>query len=70
MKGKEYPKPTVAQSITSWHIVNDLIDLGYLHDFQYESPHIRNYMYKISEIIDQAFEVKKEAERKEENESV
>lgn len=66
MKGKEYPKPTLAQSIASWHIVNDLVELGYPHNFQRESPHIRNYMYKISEIIESAYLVKEGAERKEE----
>ena len=66
MKGKEYPKPTLAQSIASWNILNDLIDLGYPHNFQGELPHIRDYMYQITEIIDNAYEVKKGYERKEE----
>lgn len=67
MKHKEYPKPTLAQSIASWHILNDLIDLGYPHNFQGEMPHIRNYMEKITEIIDNAKEVKKGVERYEDH---
>lgn len=66
MKGKEYPKPTLAQSIASWHIVCDICELGYPHDFQREMPHIRDYMYKVSDIVGNAMAIKEGIERKEE----
>ena len=66
MENKEYPKPTLAQSIASWHVVCDLVELGYPHNFQDEMPHIRSYMYKVSEIIENAYAIKAGDERKEE----
>jgi len=56
---KKYPLPTLAQSIAAWHIVCDLVELGYPHNFQREMPHIRNYMYKVSDLVDRAMAVKK-----------
>lgn len=66
MTGKEYPKPTLAQSIASWHIVCDLCELGYPHNFQGEMPHIRSYMYDVSDIVKNAYAVKEGVEREEE----
>ena len=38
--GKELKKseymPTIQQSIDSWALVNELIELGYCHNFQHE----------------------------------
>ena len=51
-------KPTVMQSINSWDLVNELIELGYPHNFQHERTDIADYMFKVSGIIDKAFEIK------------
>ena len=61
---KEYPKPTIQQSVDSWHIVLDLIELGYPHNFQREAPWVAQYCRDISRIIDKAFEVRDEREGK------
>lgn len=47
-------KPTVEQSVLSWYLVNELISLGYPHNFQAERSDIRNYMYDVSSLIDKA----------------
>ena len=51
-------KPTVTQSINSWDLVNELIEIGYPHNFQHERTDIADYMFKVSGIIDKAFEIK------------
>lgn len=51
-------KPTVMQSVNSWDIVNELIELGYCHNFQYDvREDIVDYIYEISAIIDKAIMV-------------
>lgn len=47
-------KPTVEQAVLSWYLVNELINLGYPHNFQAERSDIRNYMYDASSLIDKA----------------
>ena len=58
MKNKTYPKPTVQQSIDSWHLVCDLIELGYPHNFQLERSDIRDYMYAASALVKRAWKIK------------
>lgn len=50
--------PTVKQSIMSWWLVNEMIKLGYPHNFQNERSDIRDYMYDISALIDKAIKIK------------
>lgn len=47
-------KPTLDQSVLSWWLINELITIGYPHNFQYERSDIRNYMYDVSSLIDKA----------------
>lgn len=51
-------KPTLKQSIMSWWLVNEMIKLGYPHNFQSERSDIRDYMYDISALIDKAIKIK------------
>lgn len=52
-------KPTVQQSLDAWALLNELLEIGYPHNFQNELPHIRNYMFDISALIDKAFKIKR-----------
>lgn len=52
-------KPTVQQSIDSWALLNELLELGYPHNFQHEKPHISNYLFDLSALIDKALKIKK-----------
>lgn len=52
-------KPTLAQSIQAWALLNELIELGYPHNFQHEAPHISGYLYGLSALIDKAFKIKR-----------
>ena len=54
---KEYPKPTLAQSIASWHIVCDLVDMGVPHNFQAERSDLRDYMYAATKMVRRALSV-------------
>lgn len=51
-------KPSVQQSLDAWALLNELIKLGYPHNFQHEAPHISGYLYDISALIDKAYEIK------------
>ena len=51
-------KPTVQQSLDAWALLNELIKLGYPHNFQHEAPHISGYLYDISALIDKAYKIK------------
>lgn len=53
-------KPTVMQSIYAWYVLNELVELGYLHNFQHERDDIVDYIYEVSAIIDKARKVIKE----------
>lgn len=52
-------KPTLQQSLDAWALLNELIELGYPHNFQHEAPHISNYLFDLSALIDKAFKIKK-----------
>lgn len=54
-------KPTVQQSLYAWALMNELLALGYPHNFQHEAPHISSYLYNISALIDKAYKIKREA---------
>ena len=56
-------KPTLQQSMDSWALLNELISLGYPHNFQHEAPHISGYLFNLSALIDKAFKIKKEVEQ-------
>ena len=55
-------KPTFDQALDSWALVNELLKLGYPHNFQHEAPHISGYLFDLSALIDKAFKIKKESE--------
>ena len=55
----EEKEVTVEEAIASYHIVKQLIELGYPHNFQHENKWVVDYCYKISEIVKQAIEIKK-----------
>ena len=50
-------KPTLEQSIFAWAVVNELIELGYCHNFQCSDLWVRDYIYDVSAIIDKANEI-------------
>lgn len=52
-------KPTLVQAIYAWYLLNELLELGYPHNFQHEKPHISNYLFDLSALIDKAFKIKK-----------
>lgn len=58
-------KPTLQQSLDAWALLNELLELGYPHNFQYEKPHISNYLFDLSALIDKAFKIKRSCERDE-----
>ena len=58
---KPEQKPTVQQSIDSWALLNELLELGYPHNFQHEKPHISNYLFDLSALIDKAIKIQKES---------
>jgi len=62
---KDYPKPTIEQCIASWHLVLDLIELGYPHNWQHERSDIVAYMREASKIVKQAHDIKEYAPPKE-----
>lgn len=55
-------KPTLAQSIQAWALLNELLQLGYPHDFQHEALHISNYLFDLSALIDKALKIKGSAD--------
>ena len=59
-KGKTYPRPTLQQSIDAWCVLNDLIELGFPHNFQHEAPHIKSYMYEVAYIVEDAIRIKEQ----------
>jgi len=66
LKNPEH-RPTIQQSIDSWALVNELVELGYCHNFQHERSDIRNYIYDVSALIDKAQEIKKPKEQEKNN---
>lgn len=55
---KPKEKPTVAQSLAAWWLLNELLEIGYPHNFQGERPDIKSYMYDASSLIDKALKIK------------
>ena len=39
-------------------LINELLNLGYPHNFQHEAPWVVDYLYSLTEIIKKAFKVK------------
>ena len=39
-------------------LINELLDLGYPHNFQHEAPWVVDYLYSLTEIIRKAFKAK------------
>ena len=56
-------KPTLQQSLDSWALLNELIELGYVHNFQNGDRWVVNYLYDLSALIDKAFKIKREVEQ-------
>ena len=56
-------KPTLQQSLDSWALLNELIELGYAHNFHNGDRWVANYLYDLSALIDKAFKIKKEVEQ-------
>lgn len=52
-------KPTFDQALDSWALLNELIELGYPHNFQHEAPHISGYLFDLSALIDKALKIKR-----------
>lgn len=50
-------RPTLQQSISSWALTNELIELGYCHNFQYERSDIADYIYQVSALVDKALAI-------------
>lgn len=57
---KAETKPTVMQAVNSWDLLNELIRLGYPHNFQQERPDLVKYLYQLSGLIDMAYQIKTE----------
>ena len=57
-KAKE--KPTVEQSVLAWDLLNELIELGYCHSFQYIESHswVLDFLYSESAILDKALKIR------------
>ena len=51
-------KPTIEQALLAWCLINELLDAGYCHDWQYERSDIVDYIQRISEIMDKAYEIR------------
>lgn len=52
-------KPSLQQSLDAWALLNELLELGYPHNFQHEAPHISNYLFDLSALIDKALKIKR-----------
>lgn len=59
---KPKESPTLAQSVQAWALLNELLELGYPHNFQHEAPHISNYLFDLSALIDKALKIKQGGE--------
>lgn len=51
-------RPEFAAAIREKYMLNELLELGYPHNFQHEKPHISNYLFDLSALIDKALEIK------------
>lgn len=52
-------KPTLEQSLNSWDLVNELVELSYCHNFQHERSDIVSWIEDASMIIDKAIKIVK-----------
>ena len=50
-------KPTLEQSVLAWAVLNELMELGYCHNFQCSDRWVRDYIYEVSAILDKAKKV-------------
>lgn len=50
-------KPTVAQAINSWALLQELAELGYCHNWQYERWDIAEYIQSVTEILDKTYQI-------------
>lgn len=50
-------KPTLEQSVLAWAVLNELMELGYCHNFQCSDWWVRDYIYEVSAIINKARKV-------------
>lgn len=55
---KAKQRPTLMQSVYAWALLNELLELGYPHNFQAERSDIADYGYRISAIIDKASQIR------------
>lgn len=55
--------PTLQQSLDAWALLNELLELGYPHNFQHEAPNISGYLFDISALIDKARKIKGSCEK-------
>lgn len=60
---KAKQRPTLMQSIYAWALLNELLELGYPHNFQHERADLADYGYNISAIIDKAHKIRDLEER-------
>ena len=60
-KGSDYPMPTYEQAMQAWCLLNELIKLGYPHNFQREMPHIKSYMCKAADLVKEAYAIREGA---------
>ena len=60
---KAKQRPTLMQSVYAWALLNELLELGYPHNFQAERSDIADYGYNISAIIDKAHKIRDLEER-------
>lgn len=40
------------------NLIDELLELGYPHNFQHEAPWVVDYLYSLTEIIKKAFKAK------------
>ncbi|WP_173328199.1 hypothetical protein [Eubacterium pyruvativorans] len=55
--------PTLLQGMYAWALLNELLELGYPHNFQHERADLADYGYNISAIIDKARMIRDLGER-------
>ena len=55
--------PTLLQGMYAWALINELLELGYPHNFQHERADLADYGYNISAIIDKARMIRDLGER-------
>lgn len=50
-------KPTVAQAINSWSLLQELAEIGYCHNWQLERRDIAEYIQSITQVVDKAYQI-------------